>query len=429
MSTIALQDILNLESPYLTGDGLDELKKDGLASLKSLGFPSTKHEEWKYTNVTPLLKKSFKVEVASQVKREELNALFLNVEQAYRIVFINGKYSSEFSTIAQSDSFIIKPLSQALNEDQALVSQYIGKYVQVNNEAFSALNTSDITEGVFIHVPNNQIVEAPLYVYYITDATAASVFYQPRNLFVLGRSAVIKLVEVYRSLGGNPSFTNAITEVVAADNAQMEYYKIQDNQGESYQIETTEVYQTTDSVVTFFTATLGGALVRNNLHFRLDDKNCNGNMYGLYIAGADMHVDNHTIVDHLKPNSLSNELYKGVLGGNAKGVFNGKIFVRQDAQKTEAFQSNKNVLLSNSASMNTKPQLEIWADDVRCSHGATSGQLDDSALFYLRARGIGEGKAKAMLTKAFANDVLDKISIKGLKEELELIVEEKLNNI
>lgn len=349
---------------------------------------------------------------------------------AYRIVLVNGVFRAELSKLNHdANALIIKPLTKALAEDNDLVKQYLGKYAKVDQEAFSALNTADITEGVFVHVPHNTVVEKPLYIYYLTDSNKESTFYQPRNLFVFGKSSQMRLVEVYRSVGTQPSFSNAITEVVAQENAQVEYYKVQDNQGESYQIETTEVYQMADSTVSCFTATLNGTLVRNNLHLRLDASNCNGNMYGLYLTGVGMHVDNHTVVDHLKPYSLSNELYKGVLGGTGKGVFNGKIFVRQDAQKTEAYQSNKNILLSDTASMNTKPQLEIWADDVKCSHGATSGQLDETALFYLRTRAIGEAQAKALLTRAFANDVLDKINIVNLKEDLDSLVEAKLEQL
>lgn len=430
MSALALQDILNFEAPYLTQDGLDDLKIKGFGSLKSLGFPTVKHEEWKYTNVSPLVKKSFSVQVASALQKQDLEQLFFNDGDAYRIVFVNGAFNEGLSKLVHdSKAVTIKPLSKALQEDKEVVKQHLGKYAKVEQEAFSALNTADITEGVYVHVPNNEVVATPLYLYYLTDSSKESTFYQPRNLFVFGKSSQMRLVEVYRSLGTQPSFSNAITEVVAQENAQVEYYKIQDNQGESYQIETTEVYQMADSTVSCFTATLNGTLVRNNLHLRLDASNCNGNMYGLYLAGEGMHVDNHTVVDHLKPYSLSNELYKGVLGGTGKGVFNGKIFVRQDAQKTEAYQSNKNILLSDTASMNTKPQLEIWADDVKCSHGATSGQLDETALFYLRARAIGESQAKALLTRAFANDVLDKINIANLQEELSTLVEAKLEQL
>jgi len=430
MSSLVIQDILNFESPYLSNDGLDDLKKEGFSHLKSLGFPTTKNEEWKYTSVAPLIKKSFNVQSESQLQSQDFQKLFFEEGNANRLVFVNGKYRADLSHVVSStDVLTVKPLSLALKENKELVAQHIGKYVQMKQEAFSALNTSDITEGIFVHVPNNKAVEEVLYVYYITDAIASSVFYQPRNLVVVGKSSSLKIVETYRAVGDQPSFTNAITEVVVDKNAQFECYKVQDNQGESYQVETTEIYQLGDSVVSYFTATLEGTLVRNNLHFRLDDQNCTGNMSGLYLVGNNMHVDNHTVVDHLKPHSQSNELYKGVLGGNGKGVFNGKIFVRQDAQKTEAFQSNKNVLLSNSASMNTKPQLEIWADHVKCSHGATLGQLDDTALFYLRARGIGEAQAKALLTRAFVNDVLDKISIPELKVQLEALAEAKLNSL
>jgi Fe-S cluster assembly protein SufD len=249
----------------------------------------------------------------------------------------------------------------------------------------------------------------------------------PRNLLVAGKNSQASVVEVYLTRGEGTSFTNIVTEIVVQENANLEHTKIQNEGSQAFNIGTTQVYQARDSKFFSVTISLNGAIIRNDLNIVLDDQNCEANLYGLYMPTGKTHIDNHSLVDHAKPHSYSNELYKGILDGKSTGVFNGKIFVRQDAQKTNAFQSNRNILLSKDASMNTKPQLEIFADDVKCSHGATTGQLDEDMLFYLRARGIGLDKARALLMYAFAGDVINQVKIEAVRHYIESAIASRLS--
>jgi len=276
-------------------------------------------------------------------------------------------------------------------------------------------------------VPDKQTLEHPVYLYFISDGRLAKPFSQPRNLFVVGRESTAKMVEVFHTIGQHHSFTNVVTEIVVAENASVEYYKVQDESENAHHVGTTQAHLSRDSKFAAYTVCLRGALLRNNLNLILDGSNVEAHMYGLYLLNGKTHADNHTLADHRQPNSYSNELYKGILDGKSTGVFNGKVFVRQAAQKTNAFQSNRNLVLSKEASMNTKPQLEIYADDVKCSHGATVGQLDEDMLFYLRTRGIPAESARALLMRAFAEDVLTTISIAPLREYLEKLIAQRLD--
>jgi Fe-S cluster assembly protein SufD len=298
--------------------------------------------------------------------------------------------------------------------------------VYFTTNAFTALNTAFAHDGVVIQVPANATVELPTILRFVSDARQVNVASQPRNLFIVNKNAEVKVAESFRTLGDQASFTNVVTEIVVAEDARMEYYKIQNESDMAYHIGTTQVYQKDRSHFYSATVTLDGGFIRNNLNIALDGSNCEAHMYGLYFPNGRQHIDNHTLVDHRKPNSHSNELYKGILEDRSTGVFNGKIFVRQDAQKTNAYQSCKNVVLSNDATMNTKPQLEIFADDVKCSHGTTTGKLNEEALFYLRSRGIPKVEAQSLLMYAFAEDVIKKIKIDTLREQLERRIQAKL---
>jgi Fe-S cluster assembly protein SufD len=249
----------------------------------------------------------------------------------------------------------------------------------------------------------------------------------PRNLFIAGKNTQASIVERYLNLGQEPSFVNSVTEAVVYENAILNYYLIEREGDNSYHVATTQVNQVEKSFVNCYAVSLSGAMVRNNLNLVLDAEHCESNMYGIYLLNGKTHVDNHTVVDHRKPNSVSNELYKGIMDDNSTGVFNGKIFVRQYAQKTNAFQSNKNIVMSNNASINTKPQLEIWADDVKCSHGCTTGQLNAEQIFYLQSRGISEQRAKAILLYAFVNDIVSKISLENIRENIQKTITERLH--
>ena len=299
--------------------------------------------------------------------------------------------------------------------------------LSIKTESFIALNTAFTFDGAFIHIPAHTVVEKPIHLLHVSDARNEATVSYPRNLIVAENNSRVKVIESFHTVqSANHNFINSVTEVVVKENSIVELNKIQNEAAEAFHINHTEASQEKNSTFKINTITLGGGIVRNNLHIVLNGEYCNSQLNGLYLLNGSQLVDNHTLVDHAKPNCYSNELYKGIIDGKAQGVFNGKIFVRKDAQKTNAYQSNKNILLSDDASMNAKPQLEIFADDVKCSHGATTGQLDEDALFYLRSRGIGEENAKALLNVAFAADVIKNISIEALKNNLSVLISTKL---
>jgi Fe-S cluster assembly protein SufD len=288
------------------------------------------------------------------------------------------------------------------------------------------LNTAFVQGGVFLYVKKGSVVSHPVYIYTITDARHESVLSQPRSLIYIGENAQAELVETYVTLGNADSFTNQVMEVAIEKDARVGYYKIQNDRPQANLVSTTHFRQLGKSYLHTVTITLNGGIVRNNLNVVLEAEHCESHLYGLYFLSGDSHVDNHTIVDNVKPNCYSNELYKGVMTGKAVGVFNGKIFVRKDAQKTNAYQSNKNILLSPDASVNTKPQLEIFADDVKCSHGCTVGQLDEDALFYLQSRGVPASIAQSLLVRAYATDILEHITPKAIHDYIEQLISQRL---
>jgi Fe-S cluster assembly protein SufD len=404
-----------------------QIRQQALERFDKLGFPTIRHEEWKYSNVKNLVNQAFEFNAVSNFSAKDLEEMPIPNLEGNILYFINGIYNAELSVIVSPDSELqILTFAEAAKTQPELVEQYFNKYSDYQDNAFTALNTAFAKNGVFVHVPDNKVVEQPIILRFISDARTLNVASQPRNLIVVGEHSEVQIAEAYRSLGENASFTNAVTEFVIGEEANVHYYKVQNESDKSYHIGTTSVLQAGKSVFTANTVTANGGFVRNNLNIKIDGEYAEANMFGLYIPNGKQHIDNHTAVDHAKPNSNSNELYKGILKGKSTGVFNGKIFVRQDAQKTNAFQSCKNVLLSEDATMNTKPQLEIWADDVKCSHGTTTGQLNDDALFYMQARGISKDTARALLTLAFAQDVIDKFEIVAIKEYLQVLIEEKI---
>ncbi|GAB3906013.1 Fe-S cluster assembly protein SufD [Larkinella knui] len=406
---------------------LHQIRREALNQFDRLGFPTVKHEEWKYTNVNSLVKEVFEFNASSEITLEDLALLESSRLDGNVLYFVNGRYQPQLSKIVSPTSQLsITTLADAVKTMPDLLNQYFAKYADYQDNAFTALNTAFAHEGVVIKVPANTVVEAPTILRFVSDARQVNVASQPRNLFIVDKNAEVKVAESFRTLGDQASFTNVVTEIVMAEDARMEYYKIQNESDMAYHIGTTQVYQQDRSHFYSATVTLDGGFIRNNLNIALDGSNCEAHMYGLYFPNGRQHIDNHTLVDHRKPNSHSNELYKGILEDRATGVFNGKIFVRQDAQKTNAYQSCKNVVLSNDATMNTKPQLEIFADDVKCSHGTTTGKLDEEALFYLRSRGIPKVEAQSLLMFAFAEDVIKKIKIDPLREQIERRIQAKL---
>jgi Fe-S cluster assembly protein SufD len=343
------------------------------------------------------------------------------------LYFVNGRYDAGLSKIiSPADQVSILSWHEALEQQPGVVQTYFNQLTDSKNEAFTALNTAFAGDGIFIHVPKGKVVEDPIVLYFINDVRSENIGSQPRNIFIVGENAQVTLTETFLTLGEGQAFTNAVTEIYVAEHANVQYYKVQNDSDNAYHVGTTQVSMADNSHFYAATVSLNGGFIRNNLNIAIDGEHCDAHMYGLYFPDGKQHIDNHTVADHRKPNSESNELYKGVLRGKSTGVFNGKIFVQEDAQKTNAFQSCKNVVLSPDATMNTKPQLEIFADDVKCSHGTTTGQLDDEALFYLRSRGISKDEAMNLLMFAFCEDVITQIKIEPIREYLEGIITQKL---
>ncbi|WP_017730795.1 Fe-S cluster assembly protein SufD [Nafulsella turpanensis] len=409
---------------------LHQLRKEAMGIFEETGFPHAKNEEYKYSNIGKALEKQLAgqaITQASSLDAAGVQPFLFDELEANQLVFINGQYRPELSSLISNNSeVVIKELSEAYQEQPELVANALSKEANPATDAFLALNTAFVQHGIFLHVPDKAVVSQPIVLHFISDSSRGTTTSQPRNLFLIGKSAQISVVEAFHSVGEQSSFTNIVTTIDVKENAQVDYFKLQTEQDNSLQVNTTQVQQEANSRFTATTITLGGGLVRNNLNIAQNASNIESNMFGLYFLHGKQHVDNHTVVDHRKPHCQSNELYKGIMDDASTGVFNGKIFVRQEAQKTNAFQSNKNILLSDNATINTKPQLEIWADDVKCSHGATTGQIDEEQVFYLRARGISEESARAMLLYAFAADIIDQISIEPLKARFLKFLSDKL---
>lgn len=402
---------------------LNQKQKEAFQSFEKTGFPSVKNEEWKYTNLSSLLKENFNTSTIISLTKQDITPFIYNIE-ANNLVFINGAFSKELSTILSPASEL--EIAEIKNIDKTITGNYFARKTYSSNDGLSLLNTAFAENGLFLSIKKKKSLKYPVILYNFTDSRQGNVLAQPRNLVILEENAHASIVETFHTIGANTSFVNSISELVLKQDANLDYYKIQDDTENSYHVGSTEILHEAKSISSSTTITIGGALVRNNLNITLNAEFCEAHMNGLYMLKGTQHVDNHTIADHAKPNCYSSELYKGIMDDKSTGVFNGKIFVKPDAQKTNAFQSNKNVLLSKEATVNTKPQLEIFADDVKCSHGATTGQLDEESLFYLRSRGIGEAQSKRLLLHAFANDVLERIKIEPLRVILSAKMEERL---
>lgn len=401
---------------------LASLQEKALQEFKQYGFPAAKHEEWRYTRISPLFSKEMALGQHAELSAEDVNSFRLPGE-AIEIFFVNGLFNSA----SQTDEVTILPLeTAAAGEFSAIVKEHLGHSAKYHPDGINALNTAFVNGGVFIHVKRGKQVSKPVYIYYVNHNKTVSTLALPRTLIYAAAGCGLEVAEHHVSLGNHDTLTNMVTEIVVEQDAVVNFYKIQNEGSHASQVSTTHFRQIGKALCNATTISLSGNIVRNNLNMVMEADHGESHMYGLYLLDGSTHVDNHTIVDNVMPNCFSNELYKGVMDGESTGVFNGKIFVRQDAQKTNAYQSNKNVLLSDSASVNTKPQLEIFADDVKCSHGCTVGKLDEEALFYLRARGIGEKAAKSLLLHAFAVDILDNIKTASLRDYVDQLISERL---
>ena len=413
-----------------TNDTLRELRKDAIEHFRLLGLPAPKAEAWKYTNIEKVLRHDYALDFGPGehgLTSADVDPFLIPGLDAHVFVLVNGRPDAALSCIGDLPrGVVVTGLDEAAHEHADLVNRHLAQYASYKDEPFRALSTAFTKDGVFVYVPKGVVVEKPVHVLSLVK-TDKDLFLQPRTLIVVEANADVKLIETNHDLSGTKTFTNALDEFFVAEDAHVDHYRVQDEGEHASQVLTLQVYQRGQSVFRTNTITLSGEVVRNNFSVLPDAEHCESHLFGLVLANGRMHVDNHTFVDHAKPNCFSNELYKNVLRDEATGVFNGKVFVRQDAQKTNAYQSNKSLVLGEQAKMYAKPELEIYADDVQCSHGATTGQIDPEALFYLRSRGIGERQARAMLLLAFARAVLDNIRIEPLRTMLDEQVQERFH--
>lgn len=405
--------------------GLKRLRKEAIGHFATLGFPARKAEAWKYTNIGKILKRPYALPFGpsdGSVSQDDIEPLLIDGLDAHVAVFVNGHFSAAHSRLnGLPEGVLVTGLAHAAETHAPLVDAHLARYADYESQAFIALNTAFTQDGAFVYVPRHTVVEKPVHVINLVT-TGEEALLQPRNLVVAEENAQVKLIQTLQTLTTTPTFVNAVSEVFVGAHAHVDRYEIQDEPAHTSMVTSLSAYQQTGSVFRNSTFTLGGEVIRNNVYILPDAEHCETHLYGLFLANGTMHVDNHTLVDHARPNCFSNEFYKGILDDKATGVFNGKVLVRQDAQQTNAYQSNKSIVLTGTARMYAKPELEIYADDVKCSHGATTGQLDDEALFYLRTRGLTLQRARALLLVSFARDVLENVTIEPLHDALDAMV-------
>lgn len=405
------------------------VRKEAISNFSKLDFPNTKDEEWKYTNITSLLKYNFKpASIKVEVSVEQVNKFLFDKLEHSLLVFINGQFEEKLSKIKNlPEGVIAGSIAKAIKQKSPIVEKHFGKYSDFKNQIFTALSTAYTKDGAFVFIPEGKIVEGPVHILFLASSGDENILSQPRNLFVAGKNSQVTIIEHFSSLDQSIYFTNSVTEIVAEENAIVNHIKLQEESKKAFHIGRMEVEQERASNFTSYAISLGGNISRNDFNCKFNDEGGECTLNGLFLLDGTQLFDVHTLIDHAKPHCNSHEHYKGILDEKSRGVFNGKVMVRKDAQKTNAFQENNNIILSNDALVNTKPQLEIFADDVKCSHGATIGQLDDDSMFYLKSRGIGEETAKTILIHAFASDVVQTIKIKAVKDYIEEILTQRFN--
>ena len=422
---------------------LGGIRRAAIDRFGDLGFPTTHHEEWRFTNVAPIARTAFRPAAPAfglpgepfDSRLQKLSVLSVApwAAECHVLVFVNGRFAPGLTSIADLPAEVkVGSLADAIPLGDPALETHLARHAGYEDHAFIALNTALFEDGALIEVRPNTVVRKPIALVFVTVPGAEPQVSHPRNLVLVGPGSQMSFIEAHlrfrdaEQIAGSAEpgsagpvyFTNAVTEVVVGGNAVVDYTRIQDESDRAFHVGILQVEQERSSSVTTHSVALGGLLDREEARAVLDGEGAEALLHGLYVINGWQHVDNHTIIDHAKPHCSSREVYKGVLDGHAGGVFNGKIIVRQDAQKTDSKQSNKNLLLSEGAVINTKPQLEIYADDVKCTHGATIGQIDSEAVFYLRSRGIGLEEARSLLIQAFANDILDRVKFEPLRDHL-----------
>jgi len=400
---------------------LKALRESAIGSFDRLGFPTRNDEEWKYTSVEPITSQSFeRGRQPEAVSAETVLARSFTDAECNRLVFVNGIFVPQLSLWRDVPAKVrVQSLAEAIEHDDQILAPYLAACARHEREAFFALNTAFMEDGAVVIVPSECRLEAPLHFIFVSMAGDRRIALYPRNLMLVGAGSEVKIVESYLGLGTGNYFVDAVTELIGEENSVIDYYRVQREGDAGFHVAALDARLNRNCHFTSHAVTLAGALVRNDVHVALEGEGSECILNGIYLLDGHQHVDNHTEIEHRRPRARSFELYKGILSGNGHGVFNGKIIVHKDAQKTDARQTNKNLLLSEHAAVNTKPQLEIYADDVKCSHGSTIGQLDADALFYLRSRGLDIHEAQSLLSYAFASDVVGRIRIPSLRARLD----------
>jgi len=441
MHTIPITESLRSQSAELPGQNvvwLQQVRDAALLTLKEKGFPHKKHEDWKYTNIQPLLEKAFSLDNSSYLglMNEDIEHLFLNFDENCRIVFVNGRFAPQLSTFRHDKSqFEIIGLAKVIDTQPDLLQPYLARYVDPDEHGFNALNTASINDGLYLHVFKDKQVKQAIHVLYLSTAIDG-LLVLPRNLILLDEHAQATVVEHYASLShSSPSHANigqantlvdAVSETRLSAGAKLEHIKIQQESSYTSHIASHTVLQQRDSQFLSSVISTGGKLVRSDIHVRLVEPGGECTLNGLYIADSSQHMDFHTFTEHVASACTSQQDYRGVLNDHGRVVFNGRVYVHKDAQKSNAQQSNHTLLLSGKAEIDTKPQLEIYADDVKCSHGATVGQLDEDMLFYLRSRGLDQHTARSFLVKGFVAKVLQQIHNSLLRKQIKQWVNQRL---
>lgn len=421
-SYVAFEDGVNINSD------VHEIRSKAFQNFEKLGFPNKKMEAWKYTSLNSILKEDYSIfpDKEHAVTLADVKKYFIHDIDSYKVIFIDGKYSS-FLSETTHDTIDVCLMSSALTKSKykPVIENYFNKAAKEDN--MTSLNTAFTKEGAYINIPRNVEVEKPIQIINFTTGSEAATMVQPRNLIVVGQNAHVQIIERHQSLTENAVLTNAVTEIFSDRHATVDYYKIQNDQVTASLVDNTYIEQQSESTVSVHTFSFGGNITRNNLNFFQKGEHVNSILKGITIIEGKQHVDHHTLVHHIEPNCESHQDYKGIYDERSTGVFNGKVIVEKEAQKTNAYQQNNNVLVSDRATINAKPQLEIFADDVKCSHGCTIGQLDEQALFYMQQRGIPKKEARALLMYAFANTVLESVKIPEVKARITKLIASKLN--
>ena len=420
-SFIAFENQTNIDS-YV-----HDIRSEAIKQFESIGFPNKKLENWKYTSLKNLLNTDYSVlpEINNVLEFKNIKKYLIDDIDSYKIIFVDGKYCSHLSETTH-EGMDICILSAALTQSkyELIIENYFNKIAL--KDGITSLNTAFSNEGAFIHIPKNKFVEKPIQIIHFSTGNEASLMFQPRNMIVVDENSQVQIIERHQSLSENKVFTNSVTEIYADKKSIIDYYKIQNDNLQASLIDNTYINQQRNSTFSMHTFSFGNELVRNNLNISQNNEFIETTIKGVTIIGNKQHVDHNTLIQQNKPNCNSHQDYKGIYDNKSTGVFNGKIIVNKQAQKTNAFQSNNNVLLSDKATINAKPQLEIYADDVKCSHGCTVGQLDKNALFYLKSRGIPEKEATALLMYGFANNILKSVKIPEIKTRINHIIANKL---